>query len=428
MARIGLLIGDGQARTAYARSLKERGHQIVPWRIHLEPHQVLEDSPDLLVLDSNPTNLGDLELLAQLRRTVSSETLPIILLSVDTEEKFRRGFAAGANDCLDRGVQEPVLLAKITHLLQPSSQAATFELPWPGQVVLDRYRVDQVLGKGAYGAVFRATDLKLDRSLAFKVLLRCEGSELRARFMREAYTLGAIDCPQVARVFDFGELPQFLYIIMELVEGPTLQSLIRIDGPCGPAKLASLARGMALALAACHEAGFHHRDVKPANFVLRGGRYNSPVLIDFGLAKSPIDSAVTSPDMIMGSPGYIAPELLARDGDERSDLYALGQCLVYAARGQEWLPMLGGIDLLKAAAERSVPVPHDLPEELRRILLKLTAIDPAERHASARELLADLQRFRLTKADRPPARTPPANASPSDETQRSFRNPNQRKP
>lgn len=405
MPKVALLISDPSLYATCAASLRDRAYDLLSLGPAPEVDAILNASPDLVLLAANPTALCDLDLVAHLRRTLSRERLPIVLLSGGREEDFRRGFAADVTDCLSVTVSQDVLMAKVSHFLKLAALAsAKTELPQPGQTVLGRYQIQGVLGKGSYGAVFRARDLELGRPVALKVLMSCEGSELRARFMREAYSLGAIKSPYVAEILDFGERPEFLYVAMELVEGPTLRDRVLREGACQTDELANLLRGMTEAVQASHLAGFCHRDVKPANFVLRGGRYSAPVLIDFGLAKCVFDSAVTSADIIMGTPGYMAPEVLQRDADERSDLYSLGQCAVFAARGHEWLSELSGFALLRAAAERRVPIPLDLPEALQRILSRLTEIEPESRYESARQALEALEPYQKQEVRFPPAR------------------------
>ncbi|HSM13634.1 MAG TPA: serine/threonine-protein kinase, partial [Thermoanaerobaculia bacterium] len=203
----------------------------------------------------------------------------------------------------------------------------------PGMpATVGRYRIQSEIGRGAMGAVYRAEDPRLGRTVAVKMISSSVASgidpeEIAARFEREARVAARLQHPNVVAVYDVGSEGDQLYLVMELVEGDSLaHRLARGDFPSA-AEALSIAAEAADALAAAHEAGVIHRDVKPANLLLtRNGRVK---VSDFGVAKAIGEQTdLTRTGMMVGSPAYMAPEQvkgMALDG--RSDLFSLGVVL-----------------------------------------------------------------------------------------------------
>ena len=393
MGRIGVASGSPRLLNRVAVCLEDRGH-VVTGSATFDPALQLAEQSDLLVVDVALPDPGGLELVAQLRRTFRPDTLPILFLTDDDEDAFLRGFGAGASDCLTRDVSESVLAAKCVRLLRAprEAQPGVFVLPQPGELILERFQLERLLGRGTYGAVFAAEDLQRNEHVALKLLLTgsATDSETRERFLREAYALAALRDPHVVAVHDFGQQGELLYCAMELVSGASLEARIRTRGACAHAEVLSLLRGLCSALVQLERADLVHRDIKPANVMLRGGDPARPVLVDFGLAKMQLDHGVTAPGVILGSPGYIAPELLSGAADHKSDLFSLGQVASFAARGGEAFPGLAGIQLMTRMARQAVPLPRDLSPGLAQILRKLTALRPESRHPSATALYQEL--------------------------------------
>lgn len=195
------------------------------------------------------------------------------------------------------------------------------------------YRIVSPLGAGAMGAVYRAVDGG-GNVVAFKVLHAhvAADADMRARLGREIAALRRVDHPAVAHLLDAEPDASEMFIVTELVDGPTLEAEIADGGPLGPTDLYELADQLADALVAVHAAGVIHRDLKPSNVLISP---EGPVLIDFGIAHGLEDARMTSVGFVMGTPGYLAPELIDRgDPSPASDWWGWAAMLVYAATGR----------------------------------------------------------------------------------------------
>ncbi|MFC9297743.1 protein kinase [Streptomyces sp. NPDC057011] len=254
-----------------------------------------------------------------------------------------------------------------------------------GDVLDGRYRLDRRLGHGGMGEVWRGHDLKLDRSVAVKVLLGAPTHhEAVARFRREA-TIGArLQHPGITVVHDVGQHDGRLFIVMELLAGEDLRSLLTRERGGLPVDTAlGLAAQTAEALAAAHEQAVVHRDLKPANlFLLPGGRVK---ICDFGIAhSSDATLGLTPPGEPFGTPAFMAPEQVRGERvDARSDLYALG-CVLYALlSGQPPFGTAGPAYALMHRHLTEAPRPLAVSPGLQRLVLALLAKDPADRPESS---------------------------------------------
>lgn len=254
--------------------------------------------------------------------------------------------------------------------------------PTPSPSRVGRYRVAELLGEGGMGRVYVAEDETLRRRVALKVLKRSD-EESRRRFVREARSAARVSHPNLCPIFDVGEENGQPFLAMELLAGETLAARIR-KGPLPPAETMRLAEDLLAGLAALHETGLVHRDVKPSNFFLtaHGGR-----LVDFGLASEPRAEAapgiastpdVTSPGQLHGTPGYMAPEqILGHTVDARTDLFAAGAMLYEALTGRRPFPGATPAAALSATL-------YDEPEPLVGSP-ELVALDPPIRRALAKK-------------------------------------------
>lgn len=197
------------------------------------------------------------------------------------------------------------------------------------------YRLEEIIGRGGMGVVYRAEHVRLGRKAALKVVAPQIAREpkFRERFLRESRTAGSLDHPNVVPLYDAGEADGVLYIAMRFVDGVDLSSLIATEGKLDPARTARIVAQVASALDAAHEAGLVHRDVKPSNVLLpaRGaGRGEHAYLGDFGLTKRVLsESGVTGSSAFIGTIAYVAPEQIeGKAVDARADQYSLA-CLVY---------------------------------------------------------------------------------------------------
>jgi serine/threonine-protein kinase len=273
-----------------------------------------------------------------------------------------------------------------------------------------RYRLDHVAGHGGMATVFAAHDTVLDRTVAIKLLQRRhdETGVLHARFAREARAEAKIVHPNVVSVHDVGEAEDGRpYIVMDYVEGRSLQEIIAEDAPLPSERVAVLGMGIARALAAAHALGIMHRDIKPGNVIVDA--QGLPHLMDFGLARELYDRddpGVTEPGVLVGTAFYVAPEQ-ARYGTSSSagDLYSLGAVMYHALAGEPPFPGDGALDVTLRRFEEDPPdlrvaMPAADPD-LVAMINALLARDPVERPwdaASVAERLGDIgARLRATR-------------------------------
>ena len=212
------------------------------------------------------------------------------------------------------------------------------------------------------------------------------------RFLREAYALSSLHHPHIVHTSDFGVAEGRFYYAMHEVSGPTLYQQVERHGPATPEQALAMVKALASALEAMDEVDLLHRDLTPANVILRHGRWDQPVLIDFGLAKRSYDRGLTLSELLLGTPGYIAPERVeGHVEDARSDLFSLGLLARFAATGEEPFPELCGMRRVSHMAHHQVEIPANLPSRLRGLLDQLTRLSPHERPQSAACLLEMLQ-------------------------------------
>ncbi len=278
-------------------------------------------------------------------------------------------------------------------------------MPVVGDVLAARYRIDAVLGAGGMATVYRATDLRLEREVAVKVLLPnlARDPSLAERFDREARLLASVAHPCIAEVFDVdpgdpdaGREP---FYVMELFDGGSVADRVAALGHLAPGELVPLIVAVAAGLGELHRQGLIHRDVKPANILFTGGR---PKLADFGLARSdgrPELMVLTDPGTAMGTPAYMAPEVVAgARATTASDVYSLAATTFHALTGRAPHPA-GTLTSLAATISEPVPaassVAPTIGTALDAPLSAALAAEPADRpslNAFTASLVAALDR------------------------------------
>lgn len=268
------------------------------------------------------------------------------------------------------------------------------------------YRLQDKLGSGGMGCVYRARHTRLDKEVAIKLLPQLAGQdqEFVARFSREMRAAGQLDHPAIVRSTDAGEHNGVHYLVMDLIDGMDLSRVARATGPLDIGAACEVVRQAALGLAHAHEVGIVHRDVKPSNLMLDAeGRVR---ILDFGLAQTEPwqhgAAEITTVGQLMGTLDYMAPEQAERGGavDYRADLYALGATLFRLLTGRAPLaaaPDLTPLEKLRLLATHSAPklttLRRDAPKELQRVLAGLLSRDPALRPASASHVAELLEGF-----------------------------------
>jgi serine/threonine-protein kinase len=254
------------------------------------------------------------------------------------------------------------------------------EPPAEGPTLSGRYRLERRLGSGGMGSVWRAHDQLLGRDVAIKLVDPSAAAERLGsgeRLRREARAVGALAHPGVARLFDYCETPDGSFLVMELAEGESLATQL-VRGPMPVARAVDVAAQCADALDAAHRAGVVHRDVKPSNIMLttRGVK-----LVDFGIASTAGDSALTAVGRVLGTAAYLAPErATGRPATSAADLYALGVVLYQMLAGRLPFRADDPVSMMYAhTAADPLPLSGEIPAALAEICRALLAKDPEAR-------------------------------------------------
>ena len=285
-----------------------------------------------------------------------------------------------------------------------------------GDTLGGRYRVVTMLGRGGFGAVYSGEHLGTGQSIALKMLTAPSGDgeveeQHNARFLREARITAQLQHPNTVRVFDVGQAEDGpLYLVMEHLRGPTLESiLLRLEDrgrAMSEASAIALAVPILGSLAEAHGNGLVHRDLKPANIMLADVSGNEPSVkvLDFGCSRT-MDSELTGDGTILVTPGYMSPEQCNGDDlDGRADIYSLGVILFRALCGR--LPFLGPEPLTLMYQHAHAPLPDPIQvsdgrvsQGFAKILNRALAKDPADRFASANEMRVALEALRQQAND-----------------------------
>ncbi len=271
--------------------------------------------------------------------------------------------------------------------------------PLVGRLLDGRYRLGARIARGGMAGVYEATDLRLDRQVAVKVMHAGLGddAEFAARFVREARAAARLDHPNVVAVFDQGDEDGTVYLVMEHVVGHTLRDVIRKESPMPPSRALALVDPVLSALAHAHRAGLIHRDVKPENVLIADdGRVK---VADFGLAKAvSADTQHTATGgVLIGTVSYLAPELVV-DGrsDARADVYAVGVLLYELLTGTKPHEGESPIQVAYKHVHEDVPAPSlkvpGLPAYVDALVARATARDLDQRPADAGVLLHQVHR------------------------------------
>jgi tetratricopeptide (TPR) repeat protein len=267
----------------------------------------------------------------------------------------------------------------------------------PPGLRLGAYEILSALGAGGFGEVYKARDLRLDRTVAIKILPSAD-AELRGRFEREAKTIATLHHPHICTLFDIGNHDGIDYLVLEYLEGETLAQRLE-RGRLGTDEALGIATEIAGAIDDAHKQHIVHRDLKPANVMLTA---NGAKLLDFGLAKLRVDGAVnpssiestrstpavTAQGSLLGTLHYMAPEQLeGKEADSRSDIWAFG-CLLYE--------MFTGSRLFDAPRAQPIAI---RPRRVARVIRKCVERDPARRWRSIGEVRSELRPRRRTASD-----------------------------
>jgi serine/threonine protein kinase len=267
-----------------------------------------------------------------------------------------------------------------------------------GYVLIPGYKILSKLAQGAFGSVFRAVQVALDRPVAIKILPSrlAKDPESVERFRKEARIVAKMRHPNIVQCIDAGFHDGLYYMVMELIEGPTLEQVVEMGGPVGTKRAIEIMFHVGRALNHAQENGLVHRDIKPANIIIDDAGVAK--LCDLGLARV-VTEGVPKDEMglFMGTPDYMPPEVGrgAPDIDIRADIYAFGATMYHAVTGRVPFPGKTVVEIVsKHMAEDALPpceVNRSVPASLSDLLVKMMAKDRGKRVQSPRELLRELE-------------------------------------
>ena len=294
--------------------------------------------------------------------------------------------ACAGDDALRREVESLLGQDSSAGILNPPLAELFMTEARPGSQ-LGPYRIEEIVGRGGMGQIYRARDTRLNRDVAIKVSIR----PFDGRFQKEALAVGALNHPNICTLYDVG--PN--YLVMEMIEGPTLADRIQ-QGPMPLDEAFRVARQIAEALEAAHEKGIVHRDLKPANIKLRPD--GTVKVLDFGLARHTTGigeeqptASMTPPRTILGTPGYMSPEQArGSPADRRADVWAFGAILYEMITGERAFRGDTATDTLVSVITAE-PDWNKLPYKVRRVVQRCLEKDPANRlrHVGDFALLLD---------------------------------------
>lgn len=452
-----MLVDDNQDNLAVlARRLQRRGYHVTLASTGMDALQLLRGQVfDVVVLDIMMPGMDGIEVLRRLRAERATAKLPVIMATAKTAtDDLVHALEHGADDYVTKPIDFDVLLARMRAVLRrqaphlaiaaPLTPAAPPVPPAPrtaepassisnrkkievGAVLDGRYRLDQLIGSGGFGAVFKGTHLALDNTVAVKVLHPeiAESAELRRRFQLEGVSSCRVRHPNAVTVFDAGTSDGTTpYLVMEYLEGFTLEALLRQQGLLSLARTAPIISQVCDVLAHAHSSDLIHRDIKPANIFLAQTVHGEVVkVLDFGLAKllhNKESVELSGTRNLMGTPQFMAPERLTSEpSDHRVDVYSVGATLYLMLAGV----MPHGLtekniikQMRKQLTQPLRPLQElvpALPASLGKLIMAALARDPG-----ARPSLGELQHELLRSADLPagvphPAPSPAAPPPPA---------------
>lgn len=366
---------------------------------------------DAVILDRRMPGTDGLEVLQTLRENPKTTSVPVVILSsLSTGQERVRGLSAGADDYIIKPFEPAELILRVERLIaQARMRRTASELAVIADLVrrqrpvrdlaLGRYRLEELIGEGAMGMVFRGWDPKLDRPVALKTIHLGRGvSEARRTLMlhallKEAVAAAKLTHAHVVTVYDVVDEDDGAFLAMELVDGTTIERHIINRGPLPADQAVVLALAVTGALQAAHERGIVHHDLKPGNVLL--GQDGSIKVTDFGLSKG-ISEVTEAEGEVWGTPGYLPPEALVGNGyDQRGDLFGLGALLHFAVTGK---PAFRG-DTATGTVRLTLYEPPSCSEALgeipfepfRSLIGELLAKRPEDRPSSASQVITRLE-------------------------------------
>ena len=379
-------------------------------------------SPDIVLLDVQMPEMNGYEVCAHLKSRSRTAAIPVVFISAleEVAEKLK-GFEAGGVDFVTKPFEPAEVLARVStqvklfriqrelkdrnaELQRRNEQLArahdrtermflALSSALTGSVLDDTYRIDEKIGEGGFGAVFRGMHLGLQRPVAIKVLRPNPASDMSeqiARFRAEGIAACRVAHRNAVEVLHFGVSSEGIaYLVMELLNGRSVGSILRDTRSLPIAHARDIGASVCDALSAAHAAGIVHRDIKPDNIFLHDDGNGAEVVkvVDFGIAKlldvKPEDLAdATQLGSVIGTPPYMAPErLMGRAYDERSDIYSVGVLLYLMMSGE--LPFAAANaslgEMVKLHLTQTPRVLRDVPQPIADVVMRMLAMDAGKR-------------------------------------------------
>ncbi|MBC7965918.1 MAG: serine/threonine protein kinase, partial [Fuerstia sp.] len=339
-----------------------------------------------------------------------------------SDDEFAAGVSSASADSSSTAFGERLVAAKKLTLFQVNALLRGSDDP----LTLGEYIVQDIVGRGGMGTVYRAVHRRMKRTVAIKVLRRdiAHADLLAKRFLREVEVAAKLCHPNIVTAYDAGEQNGISYLVSEFVEGQNLSELVKEYGPLSLPLTVDVVLQAARALEYVHREGVIHRDIKPSNLLIDDA--GNVKLLDVGLARvnspgiSEIDHAsdLTTTGMIMGTVDYMSPEQAqnTRLADERSDVYSLGCTFYFLLTGHA--PYAKGTGIERLLAHREQPIPSvcalspQVPKSIDELLSSLMAKKPVDRMASMRDLTQQLEAFKV--AGLPDVTLPPSASEQED--------------
>ncbi len=421
-----LVVDDNEMnRDMLSRRLARKGYQV---KVAEDGEKALavvaRETVDLVLLDIMMPGIDGVEVLKVLRQKHSQTELPVIMATAKADSKdVVAALELGANDYVTKPLDFAVVQARVQKELRtkqaataPKSGEPTAAEIEPGVVLATKYRLEELIGAGTFGAVYRAAHVELDSKVAVKVLQPSvtANEESLARFRQEGIAACRVRHPAAVAVSDFGVTETGVaYLVMELLEGSPLVDELTRYGKLEPGRCLEILEPVCDVLAEAHEAGLVHRDIKPENiFLHKTSRGEEVKVCDFGIAKLVGESVtaqnLTAEGWVLGTPAYMAPERISPDDlDGKADVYSLGIMLFEMLTGQRPFlaknrdPMAMIMMHVNSPAPTLRSVDPQAPQELEAVVAAAIRKQPAER-CDARELAAAL-RDAVERIDRPAA-------------------------
>lgn len=268
-------------------------------------------------------------------------------------------------------------------------------MPEEIKLIKERFRIDSLIAYGGMARVYKGTDLTLARTVAVKVLSEdlAKDPNFLLRFRREAQAAAALTHPNIVGVYDTGVEAGVHYIVMEYVEGSTLQQILADEGPLSPERAAAIGADVSRALAEAHKKGIVHRDVKPGNIMIAQNGFVK--VMDFGIAKAATSGALTQVGSVLGTVAYLSPEQArGEDVDARSDIYSLGSMVYQMLTGRAPFTAETLMEMVNKLNNQAPTPPSrlnpEVPLGLEAVVMRSLAKDPAHRFQDGNEFAKQL--------------------------------------